>query len=911
MKKLFFFKSSSSSNGNNSRGVLTDKQVSDQAENGFRSPNGLFSKSRKQTYENSSSSENSFLRRSRSMSSAAFLGDEFQQNDFSCLGDQNRSPTSSISSDPHHECDRPSRRRYAALERRGKATRFGAAEANEYLHRQDRPGSSKSRHNSSESSTSSNVSSKVLDRYIDGEQQLERSEPKSNTHQRNFAGSGNTSGRLPPRVQYTAPASPMDGVKDKPRSHSFRDAKGTQLNFYSESIDNGFGHDSPRRLAKDVIERLSQTHSSRKSSLREYNYDAPITIEDVYCGSMNKGFNSFIDVPFRESYSLEEPLKSSQTENAVDAELKRRSKEAEERVLLLSEEIEQEYLLQDSRFDVSSLIQTIRNLSEDKLSLAIEVSGLLVSRVADRDTFKEEVQLAKSELESQTRRLEKEKNELQSVLEKELDRRSSDWSSKLEKYQSEEQRLRERVRELAEQNVSLQREVSSISEREQQLQRLNSTVEELSKENHDLRENFCELQNKHAVVEDDLNCIKRNFKDKDKECKELQKSTARLLRTCNEQGKSIEGLREAFSEDFEKKQSFDKFDKHMMKLQMEQMRLTGVELALRREVDSHRIEIDSLRQENIILLSRLKGKGEEIGALTFKLDKEIWTRTCCLQNQGLTMLKESTILCSKLLEIIRRDTSQQMETKQGMELGRSGLDGQFLVEADMKTQSLKRGIENFARSLQTISSLQQEKSSPGALKFELPCTNGDGPSLLNDQTLEDSLRCELKAETLLTSLLREKLYSKECEVEQLQAELAAAVRGNEILRSEIQNAMDNLSCAGHKLKDFELQMQKKDESIIRLENDLQESLKELTVIRSILPKVSEERDSMWEELKRYNEKNMLLNSEVNSLKKKIDTLDEDILLKEGEITILKDTLRSNRTFDLLASPDYGNDFLLK
>lgn len=54
--------------------------------------------------------------------------------------------------------------------------------------------------------------------------------------------------------------------------------------------------------------------------------------------------------------------------------------------------------------------------------------------------------------------------------------------------------------------------------------------------------------------------------------------------------------------------------------------------------------------------------------------------------------------------------------------------------------------------------------------------------------------------------MREKLYSKELEVEQLQAELATAVRGNDILRCEVQNALDNLSCVTHNLKDLELQV---------------------------------------------------------------------------------------------------------
>ena len=40
----------------------------------------------------------------------------------------------------------------------------------------------------------------------------------------------------------------------------------------------------------------------------------------------------------------------------------------------------------------------------------------------------------------------------------------------------------------------------------------------------------------------------------------------------------------------------------------------------------------------------------------------------------------------------------------------------------------------------------------------------------------------------------------------LRAELAAAVRGNDILRAEDQNTQDDLSCATHKLKDLELQV---------------------------------------------------------------------------------------------------------
>lgn len=71
---------------------------------------------------------------------------------------------------------------------------------------------------------------------------------------------------------------------------------------------------------------------------------------------------------------------------------------------------------------------------------------------------------------------------------------------------------------------------------------------------------------------------------------------------------------------------------------------------------------------------------------------------------------------------------------------------------------------------------------------------------------QEKLRSELRAEVLLTSLLRERLYSKELDIEQLQAEQGASVRGNDILRCEVQNALDTVSCVTHKMKDLEIQV---------------------------------------------------------------------------------------------------------
>ncbi|KAM3234698.1 hypothetical protein P3L10_014734 [Capsicum annuum] len=65
------------------------------------------------------------------------------------------------------------------------------------------------------------------------------------------------------------------------------------------------------------------------------------------------------------------------------------------------------------------------------------------------------------------------------------------------------------------------------------------------------------------------------------------------------------------------------------------------------------------------------------------------------------------------------------------------------------------------------------------------------------------------------------------DIEKLQSDLAAVVRGNDILKCEVQNALDTLSCALYKLEDLELQVLKMDEHINQLTNDLQECMKEL------------------------------------------------------------------------------------
>ncbi|KAL5994972.1 hypothetical protein ACLOJK_025029 [Asimina triloba] len=796
---------------------------------------------------------------------------------------------------------------------------------------------------------------KVLDLYIDGEQHVKKPKSQSQRSSPRAIHDGSSAenktipnSRWPSRVQTTAPASPT-GCRGQLRSHSYREGRNIDHRLSSKDwVRDDIRPSSPQKLAKNVVGKLRQVFP-RKSKMKSREMDCmtATTVEDIYedfsqpypsmnsSGSVqgislsdqmslchpsdapsdvtNEYNTKEISGHRKEGHFLGDPPISVKHENSLyslkkddsDLELRRKGKEVEEKLALLSEELEQ-VKPRHNGFGIPALMQTIQNITDDRRNLAIEVSYQIQSRIAERASASEALKLAKLELDTRTRRLEKEKQELKSSLEKELDRRLSDWSYKLEKYQLEEQRLRERVRELAEQNVSFQREVSSFNSRdvetrnkmahaELQMLELTAKMEEIRADNQNLRQSLLETQEHCKTAEADRDCIKRTYKEKEHETKELQKVVARLQRTCGEQDKTIAGLRQGLGGEINKI-SPEKSDV-VVKLQMEQARLTGVEQTLRRELESCRLEISSLRRENISLLDRFRQNGNSGMLSSFKLDQELHARVDCLQCQCFSLLDENGLICGKLLEFVKGKICSPHEhprSDTGDEVN-NGFDCYSVVEYDMKFQNFMRGIENLRRSLQMISDIIQEKSNLDASNSK---SQMGGPLI---QESEGNTEHELKAEILLTKVLREKLSCKEFEVEQLQAELATLVRGNDILRCEIQMAQDATSSLTHKMKDLELQMLKKEENINQLQNNLQECMKELTITKGILPKVTEERDSMWEEVKKHRENNMLLTYEVKSLKKKIEGLEDDVLIKEGQITILKDSIEK-QPFDILYCP---------
>ncbi|KAK8926508.1 hypothetical protein KSP39_PZI018229 [Platanthera zijinensis] len=786
--------------------------------------------------------------------------------------------------------------------------------------------------------------SNVVDRYIDEEHEYMKAKHDS-PQCPSEAGEGGIVeynkvpiiGRPPRALCKASSSSPHYSIHNV-RSHSFREIR-----------DRGYDHSSSKWTSDDLkpaaqqkflennIESMSCTFRDKSSSsIREcgtrINTPAQDICEDSSDGNaalhlagtaqgcsydlipINKKFDGLL---YYESFDLQKKVPFSRRghnelvdskvhEHDTDEGLVEKLKELEERYCLPHEENCESEKIRHCSLSSAALQHNISKVKEDRRYLATELSLQIRNRLAERSLANERLTQSKLELNTRTRRLEKEKNDLKLSLENELDKRTDEWSLKLSKLQAEEQRLRERVRELAEQNVSLQREISwfqgseletrnSVVNIERQLNESIVSQNELKADKCNLHQALLELQVRCNRAEEQRDHHRSSFKERERENTDLQKLVGRLQKTCSEQDKTISGLRQSCSREIEK--LFSEGDNDVVQLQTEKMRLAGVEQNLRRELESWRIEVESLRNENFNLLNRLQGTVNGYGFSSVRLNLELHSWVESLKMRSLSLLDDSSHLCCQLLDFnaCKRYENFKDDASDAVEYS--------VAELTLKFQNLTRAIGSFRRSLQILSTILDERSSIQASKGT---TETDSSNHQKGQRSQDDMEMELKAEVILTKLLREKVCSKELENEQLHGDLASSIRRCDFLQTDIHRLQDEVSCLNHKKMDMEIEMVKKDENALMLQQDLQECTKELTATRNLLANVSMERDYMWEEMKHLRENNMLTDCEIKSLHKKIEMLDEDILYKEGQISILKDSL-TNKAFDI-CSPNSTKQF---
>lgn len=512
---------------------------------------------------------------------------------------------------------------------------------------------------------STTVPGKVLDLYIDGEHHQERKFGISSLYPR----------------------------RSKERDLFFS----SDVTSREYSLESKNQHESPRKLAKDVVERLLRIeHLCDPKKRGDKDLDGQRCKPTVDISEKNSPLEDILDKHLDgKSFTL----LSEETDDPTDLALQWKLEEVKEKVRLLSGQLAHGGLFQYNSGDLSALCQTVRSLLDEERNLALDMYDQLQSRIAERIAAKEAASKLKGEMNSAITKLEKEKDEMHSRLQKELDRRSGEWEIKLREFESEEQRLRDRVRELAEQNVSLQREVSGFYNKEKEytdrlshmeihLKNLTAKMDTTKSENDSLQKKLSGIQDKLRVAEEVQSSMERNYKEKEREYMELTKVVSRLQGTCNEQERTVDGLRQCL-----------KSENLTNKLQIEQLRLTGVEQDLRRQLETSSAETNTLRSENIYLLERIKGMGKVGGSSALKLEQEVGSYVQCLKNTGLSLLNESIQMCENLLLVLERKTSSE-----------GFVESHSFIQYSIKVQGFRKDLEQLTRSLRKTASVLQENT---------------------------------------------------------------------------------------------------------------------------------------------------------------------------------------------------------
>ena len=246
--------------------------------------------------------------------------------------------------------------------------------------------------------------------------------------------------------------------------------------------------------------------------------------------------------------------------------------------------------------------------------------------------------------------------------------------------------------------------------------KLNDDLEKLRMEHEKLYNSSVDLHARFAEVVEERDHIREYLKGKEGENKALHKVIARLQATCNEQERTITGLRQGCRAELDKKFVECASDK-TRELQMELIGLTGVEQKLRGEIRSYHLEVESLRQENITLLNRMQGAGNGAIFCSIRLDQELQARVASLQMQGLSLLDKMSQLCTKLLDLIKHKKHENKSF--------SGNDVLTVSDYTFEYQSIKGGIESLKRSLKTINYVLSEKLNVQQKSGEIA---GCGPS---------------------------------------------------------------------------------------------------------------------------------------------------------------------------------------
>ncbi|KAH7281082.1 hypothetical protein KP509_36G029000 [Ceratopteris richardii] len=493
------------------------------------------------------------------------------------------------------------------------------------------------------------------------------------------------------------------------------------------------------------------------------------------------------------------------------------------------------------------LKREVRKLRKDKKDLALEVAREIRARIFERNSAAEKEKHTNKNIEVMVSAIERDKDNLQEMLERELERRGNEWATKLEKMRTEESQMRERVKEMAEEKAELQKSLSAYKEREtswkietMEYEHLLSTLQQRLEASEIQLERRAKTSVGDAerieVADQTPENLSQRVSYLEMENAGMQKEIVRLRRACNDQEMTIEGLCQELDESVNG--SYECRNESLLRLQRELLRLAGVEQTQRSEINAIYTELIGLKQKKNITHT---GSQTELE----KINQELQDRVHTLETKAADLQEENKKLCLNLRAAIRcrKDAERNLKLLQFKRTNKN------MDPEELETDKVCVGKETDERTY--------------------PCGNG-------------ALQENLKA-------LNSKLQSREAELKRLDEQIIEIVSSKDFLQMEVDDLHGKLLIANQHIRELEREVEKREVAMEVLRTDSERYKKELTSVQNELFHSRRQRDEMQKEAEDMSKEALRLTLELSESKKAAEKLEEEVMLKEGQISILRGT----------------------
>jgi chromosome segregation ATPase len=427
-------------------------------------------------------------------------------------------------------------------------------------------------------------------------------------------------------------------------------------------------------------------------------------------------------------------------------------------------------------------------------------------------------------------------------------------------------------------NATLRRDINCLLERFANQQR-ESTMH-MKKLEQELRAEIDRGQAKVAELQDENNILFAKLRLLTRE----RHDTREALRSCNGRVSDLEEENQSLQEEISRVEKA---------LEAKQMDIQSLESQLERSIQNKEIAQAALA---------LKEKASLNDGVTMKVkDKEPWNAP----QSGSTEMRQSLQAAAQQLYSMNERLEKLMDklSERDLQLQEARAD---IVGKDEVVAGLEHTLSNLAKTVDSQSSRlmrlskQNEdltkvtQSQAGQIEeFQsriataVDCRNKLEQELgAARKRLEDHER-DFESQGLTCQLLQERVDALEAELQHCQPQITTLLQERDDLVLERENLHHSLADVTLRVTDLEHRLAEREEAVKLQEATLEELRKEVDEGRKELSLVKQERDEMQSEAEAMSREALRTSVEVEVLRRRVHQLDEDVLLRDGQICILR------------------------